>query len=397
MGGTYMFLQMPSQIGILGLDVRAANGNPVKNALITTVTTSIRPGVTPSSLNQALDTQTLFVGQSDSTGFAAIPGVAGNSTVMAVGVASGSSPNAALIGINTVQASLPLPIFPKLIDRITMPLITPILPNPPPQLQPCKCPVLAVLPSRIPAPNSSVFRVGDPPVKLKVLCQLDDVTSSTLIEDVLGLIVGGEVHFTSYLSENPNVALVDLTAGVITAVSPGETRIMVSSQSLELVAVEGGYFPHNCRGIGFVDRVIVSASVDLTGNWAGTATVTENGSTTDTIQVSAAITQTANSITGTVVFMGPGDVPQIHTETLQVNGLNFSLPVTSDGAAVNITGNFTPDGLTMSGSGADPDESASGSGAQTLSPDGRHISGNATGTLRLCNCVVLVKWDVYRQ
>ena len=54
-----MFLHMPPQLGIVGFDVNLANGNPVKDALITAFTTSVQADVTPSLLELALSSLAL--------------------------------------------------------------------------------------------------------------------------------------------------------------------------------------------------------------------------------------------------------------------------------------------------------------------------------------------------
>lgn len=117
----------------------------------------------------------------------------------------------------------------------------------------------------------------------------------------------------------------------------------------------------------------------LTGKWAGTATDLSNSSLP--VNVSASVTQTDTSITAVLVYTDDSDTPNMFTETGQINGLNFSLPTTSNGTTVNVIGSFSSDGLRMSGTGSNGEQgsdSSTGNGTLTVSSDLKHISGSAT-------------------
>jgi hypothetical protein len=117
----------------------------------------------------------------------------------------------------------------------------------------------------------------------------------------------------------------------------------------------------------------------LTGKWAGTATDLSNASLP--VNVSASVTQTDTSITAVLVYTDDSDTPNMFTETGKINGLNFSLPTTSNGTTVNVIGSFSSDGLRMSGTGSNGEEgsdSSTGNGTLTVSSDLKHISGRAT-------------------
>src|ERR1035438_6291563 len=104
----------------------------------------------------------------------------------------------------------------------------------------------------------------------------------------------------------------------------------------------------------------------LTGQWSGTASAFDSSGMPlgDTL-VSASFTldQSGNTLTAVVVFTNLGDVPEIYTEVVQINGTTITLPVTSDGQAVNVSLTSSTDGrdcqggtgalLTMSGTGTD--------------------------------------------
>jgi hypothetical protein len=144
------------------------------------------------------------------------------------------------------------------------------------------------------------------------------------------------------------------------------------------------------------------------GDWAGSATVTDDQHQ-ETVSASASISldQATNSILATIVFTGPGDVPEIGTATLQMAPPNFSFSSTTDSdPIVNAPGTVRIDsnGVTISGrdqgvpeswsgtltfTSGEPPISAYGSGTfpggnwqgtLTFSPDGMHLSGSATTT-----------------
>jgi len=133
----------------------------------------------------------------------------------------------------------------------------------------------------------------------------------------------------------------------------------------------------------------------LAGDWGGTATFIDKEGQ-ETIQVSASVTQTASDITATVVFTEPGGIPEIHTETGRLNCPNFTLPVTSDGDVVFVDGDFSSNGLFITGSGEDSSEQAHGSGTSIVGSGGTRLSGIALATDTSPE-VIFVTWSVDEQ
>jgi hypothetical protein len=228
--------------------------------------------------------------------------------------------------------------------------------------------------------STALIAFGNIPAALAVISDCTEILSSAILVCATagGKPLGGgpsvATQFCSLLTQ-----AIDQATSMPILLTPSATLDGLDGVGMQV----GATVP--ARGIGPFPPLSVSfPCFSLTGNWAGTATRNDKGGT-ETIQVSASISQMANSITATVVFTGPGDVPEIHTETGQINGSNISLPVTSNGLAVNVTGSFTPDGLTMSGTGTDP-PNTNGSGTLTVSSGScaaptligaRHIAGSA--------------------
>jgi hypothetical protein len=163
--------------------------------------------------------------------------------------------------------------------------------------------------------------------------------------------------------------------------------------------------------------------VPLLGDWAGSATVTD-GQRQEIMSASAhiSIDQATNSIMATVVFTGPGDVPEIGIATLQMAPPNINLRTTTDNVldlhntpgtvridrnGVTISGSdqgvpeswsgtltLSSDGLIMSAKGttAEGSTTADWNGTLTFSRDGRHLSGNATITSGLA-----LTWSADKQ
>jgi len=159
----------------------------------------------------------------------------------------------------------------------------------------------------------------------------------------------------------------------------------------------------------------------LTGNWAGTVLVTENG-LQSTVNASASIAQTDTGFTATLTVLAPGDVPVIYTVNGQISGTAVNLLMLGNPELTAIaTATIGPNGLTVSGSGAesvpyDPGTgtgtlswngqqllSASGSAADSgeitpwtgsISSDGQHLSGSATAT---GPDGVTLSWNLTRQ
>lgn len=120
----------------------------------------------------------------------------------------------------------------------------------------------------------------------------------------------------------------------------------------------------------------IAANVNLTGKWTGTATGAGPNIETGTFQVSASVTQTANALTLTVVFTGPGDVAIMSTQTAQINGTSISFGGGSDVDDIQVTGTISSNG--MSGTGQSVMDTETFNGSFTLV--GSHLSGSATGS-----------------
>ncbi len=119
-------------------------------------------------------------------------------------------------------------------------------------------------------------------------------------------------------------------------------------------------------------NAVAATNVNLTGKWKGTATAAGPNIENGTFQASASITQTANALTATVVFTGPGDVPLTFTETGQISGTSIS--ISAEG--VSVAGTISSNG--MSGKGHSLIDTETFSGSFTLA--GSHMSGSATGS-----------------
>jgi sugar lactone lactonase YvrE len=158
-----------------------------------------------------------------------------------------------------------------------------------------------------------------------------------------------------------NLAIVPAAGGAVSAFASNPTQLILDTS---------GYFA----------PVTETSAIQLgiLGNWAGTATATDSFGEMDTVQVSATVTQVGNSITATVVSTSSGDVPEVFTETGQLDGLAFSLPETTDGTTVTVAGSFSTNGLGMSGNGTDIGGQNTGSGTLTVSSNGLLLTGTAT-------------------
>jgi hypothetical protein len=139
--------------------------------------------------------------------------------------------------------------------------------------------------------------------------------------------------------------------------------------------------------------------VTLDGNWAGTATLTDDQGTY-TIPISASFNIMSDSITATVVFTNPGDIPTMNTITYEVNGptdcsvndnssdhlsgfevttCNVSVPV-GQGQAI-ISGN---------GAGEDPDPTDKASGNGTVTFSTAHIAPGQVGQASNAGDLIIV-------
>jgi hypothetical protein len=158
-----------------------------------------------------------------------------------------------------------------------------------------------------------------------------------------------------------NLAIVPAAAGAVSAFASNPTQLILDTSGYFAPVTETG-----------------AIQLGILGNWAGTATATDSFGEMDTVQVSATVTQIGNSITATIVSTSSGDVPEVFTETGQLDGLAFSLPQTTDGTTVTVAGSFSTNGLGMSGSGTDTGGQATGSGTLTISSNGLLLTGTAT-------------------
>jgi hypothetical protein len=139
--------------------------------------------------------------------------------------------------------------------------------------------------------------------------------------------------------------------------------------------------------------VIVEFTIAIIGDWAGTATFTDDTGS-QTLPVSATVTQTGTFITATVIFTNPGEIPEVNTKSGQLNGLKFSIGTTktSGGDEVNASGTFSSNGLIMSGNGEDLTEQTTGNGGLVVSADRNHMSGNVT-----TSAGETLSWSLNRQ
>ncbi len=98
----------------------------------------------------------------------------------------------------------------------------------------------------------------------------------------------------------------------------------------------------------------------LDGNWSGTATSIDNGDSqtfTFTASVSQNVTQTPNTLSGTITTLGDGNVPVTSTVTGTVNGTAVTFTISStdptdtefDGGSVTAT--IGTNGTVVTGSG----------------------------------------------
>jgi len=277
-GGSFLFMQMPSTLGILGVDVRRADGSPVKGAIVSSFVTKINPGTALASIEATIASEGLFVGESDGTGFAAMPTATGNTSVALVASASNQLTNTTMIGITGVNLpNLPTPPLP-LINRGIDVIIEHTFQNvhPPDQPEPCDCNVLSVSPSQITAPD---FVTGKT-VSLTVFCGFQNVTLSDSmfsLSSVLDSLLKGTIsNFTAYISTNDAIASVS-QSGVVTAVAPGQTSIHILHYSLKAETVDNIIFFHQCTSEGQVYPVTVSGKLSVSLNGTGSGTVQSGG------------------------------------------------------------------------------------------------------------------------
>jgi YVTN family beta-propeller protein len=181
-----------------------------------------------------------------------------------------------------------------------------------------------------------------------------------------------------------NMAIVPTSDGYIDAYASALTQLILDVSS---------YFaPTGTGGGGGAPTYF------LTGNWSGTATVTDSG-VQATYSVGASISQTGSSLTATLMFQGE-DGADVFTVNGQINGNTVTFTAVSIDDTVNVTATISPDGLQVSGSGGDGAGTGNGTmtwdGLNTLtgvvnlmvdgnntwnstvSTDGQHLTGSAT-------------------
>jgi hypothetical protein len=146
----------------------------------------------------------------------------------------------------------------------------------------------------------------------------------------------------------------------------------------------------------------------LTGQWVGTASVTDNQGFVSTFQFSADFVSDSSSgaqvVTATLVYTTAGEIPEINSINFTVGNTSFSLTditestITAGGSVSSSNGQtlFSGSGTDNEGSGSGvmtvidsfnisgeltttTDSLGTGPGSLHLSPDGKHMTGSATG------------------
>ncbi|HSY13266.1 MAG TPA: YncE family protein [Verrucomicrobiae bacterium] len=182
-----------------------------------------------------------------------------------------------------------------------------------------------------------------------------------------------------------NMAIVPTNNGAIDAYASALTQLIVDISSYFAPTGTGGGGP--------------APTYFLTGNWTGTATVTDSG-VQATYTVGASLSQTGNSLTATLMVQGE-DGANVYTVNGQISGNTVTFSTFTNGIpdGVDVTGTISQDGLQVSGS----DSLGTGSGTMTwdgqntltgivslqepgstdtwtatVSTDGQHLTGSAT-------------------
>jgi hypothetical protein len=274
-GGSYLFVEIPNAMGILGVDVVDEAGNPLEGALVKALTVAAGPTVTPELLTQTVDGQALFVGHTDSAGFAAIPALAPDSTTVVLTSAPGFSPAEPLLGgagpLHT-PIDLPFPLSGRITSFIHRVFTGGPVPQPP---GPCPCPSLVVAPPEIPFGAGPPFEPGHR-VQLTVFCDgsLATPTNFFSVQQLLTLFrVGEDLRFIYYWSSPPfsTDPVVDVSdTGLVTARRPGDTSVSVRMLRIRRVSFLGVPFPQLCTSAGAVSPVVVSQRRGLQVQTLGT-------------------------------------------------------------------------------------------------------------------------------
>jgi ABC-type cobalt transport system substrate-binding protein len=294
-GGTYLFTEMPADLGILGVTASSEAGQPLKGALVDVLVDSAGETASTALVTQALESAATFIGQTDAAGLAAVPGLAPGNNVALLAIASPDSGSAesALFAtkaaLGSLQGSLVTTTLPGLPDIVSSGFVGPWLqnlvlhslnidPDDLPDLPPqCPCTLLLVNPHQIPA-SAIPFRSGNTQ-DLQVFCspQEPDVTQSDSTSDFFDFLTGGlSAHLTGYHSTRASVAAVSQD-GRVTAVSPGSTDIYVWTLFAQLFTATIGphtvVLPFHCFAAGGVHPVVVSARVHVSPTGSGFGTV----------------------------------------------------------------------------------------------------------------------------
>ena len=121
----------------------------------------------------------------------------------------------------------------------------------------------------------------------------------------------------------------------------------------------------------FFSGVAAAKNVNLAGSWTGTATTNVDNQPFD---VTVFFTQTRSYITATIVWVAPGDTPEILTGTGEIRGFRVIVRPTGN-QDVRVNGIITSKGISGTGGEVD-DELFRGS----FTSDGRHLTGSVTGS-----------------
>lgn len=315
-GGTFAFLQMPSDLGILGINVRRNDGTAVRGAIVSTFISQLSADSQADAVAAALRSEATFVGESDATGFAAVPTAAPNTTVAVFASAPAQVTGVTLAGM--VEIGLPGLQGPpsSLIGLVNDVIIEHLFSglNPPQQIEPCDCTTLDIDPKEIPSGNSA-FETGMTPVPLTVRCLFKNVTVSNPLSPLSGfntLLTGGINSFTGYVPEDRTIATVD-QSGNVTAIAPGKTSIHVFHYELSAETVNGVIIFHQCDSFGLVP-ITVSGRLTIAVSGTGSGTVQSGdgeidcpGNCSATFSPGASVNLTASPALGSVFTAWGGD------------------------------------------------------------------------------------------
>lgn len=287
--GTYVFMVMPAGLGIMGIEVSLPTGRPAVDAFVRLIPAGFPAAADPLMVQQSISSLAAFVGTTDSTGLATVPGVLPNGQVEGFVVADAGAAGMKLDGFVHQPPSLPDILIGGFagswiktvvasafdVDRTSLP------PNPAPC--PCGPGEVLIVPPRIPPPipmtGSDLPFLSGNTQELRALCGTANVTRRTDIPGrgfSLGLLTGGfSVNAPIYLVRPPGivqVAVNEVTGKTeATAQTPGTATILFSTYITQLIRLGPMVFPRSCLASGVVDPVNVSAQLDvqLAGNGFG--------------------------------------------------------------------------------------------------------------------------------